>query len=75
MGGTRSTHGQMIITLFFSFKKPERKNPYGVPRSRREVDLNTEQVVASLEQCARSILNTVSATIRCISWGMLEITI
>jgi len=69
--------GQMIIRYTFFVKKPERKNPHGVLRSRREVDLNinTEDVVAAGEHCDSSILNTVSATRRYISWGMLEITI
>jgi hypothetical protein len=70
--------GRMIIRYtFFFVKKPGRKIPHGVLRSRSEVDLNinTEHVVASVGQCDSSILNTDSAAVRYISWGMLEITI
>ena len=75
MGGTRSTHGADDNYTFF-VKNPEGKTPHGVLRSRREIDLNcnTEHVVAEVEQCDSSILNTVSTTVRYISWGLLEIT-
>jgi hypothetical protein len=65
--------GQMID---FFVRKPERKNPHGVLGSTREGDLytNNQHVVASVERDS-SILNTASATICYVSWGMLEITI
>jgi hypothetical protein len=74
MGGTRSTHGADDRDTFF-VREPERKNPHGVLRSRREDDLHiNKEYVASMERDS-STLNPVSATIRYISWGMLEITI
>lgn len=62
----------MLISRMF-----ERKNPHGVMRNRREdgLNINKDHVVASVEQCDSCILNTFSATICYISWGMLKITI